>query len=307
MNLRIPGDGTFRLIDPLVGFKGKIATQVNRFPYSQNVFLMMKFREANRALADFIKETLERSGLRGVRADHPDWNITGNVYNPLAVIYCCKYGIALFDEAEKGQSYSPNVAYELGIMHIQGKNCLILRHASLPPTPFDLIKDLHAAYKKDLDVRAEVEKWTAQITAAKADNRLLGEMLLPPSSHSSHSEILPADEDLAASSFEWKAGEARGSYRKINWILWITNRGETAAGFRLHLVFKDHENFILHDLTESSAAPLKPGEHRELKSSVLLEEDLAERVKSIVVHLYPKHEVHPLPTLPRRKSQPSTG
>jgi hypothetical protein len=302
VNIQIPGNGTFHLIKPLVGFKAKIVAQVSRFPYSQNVFLMMKFREANKDLADFIIETLSRFGLHGVRADHPDWNITSNVYNPLAVIYCCKYGIALFDEAEKGQAYSPNVAYELGIMHIQGKECLILRHTSLPETPFDLIKDLHLPYKRELTVRPNVERWSAQIRSgsesvravsrrrnpllpAKTGHLPSGGMLSPPPGHGSRSEILSTDEDLVASGLGWKAAKARASNRKIDWSLRITNRGTTDAGYRLHLVFEDHESFMLHDLTETSVAPLKPGQHREHKSSVLLEEDLAERVSSIVVHV----------------------
>ena len=52
------------------------------------------------------------------------------------------------------QAYSPNVAYELGMMHSQGKECLIMKHASLPSVRFDLIKDLHEVYDRDLQVRA---------------------------------------------------------------------------------------------------------------------------------------------------------
>jgi len=124
---------------------------------------MMKFRATNQAMGDFIVESLERHGLRGVRADAQDWNITGDVYNPIAVLLCCKFGIALFDEAEEGQAYSPNVAYELGMLHLQGKECLILRHSSLPPVPFDLIKNLYEEYDKDLHVRRLVTKWAARI------------------------------------------------------------------------------------------------------------------------------------------------
>jgi len=111
-------------------------------------------------------------------------------------------------------------------------------------------------------------------------------MLSPPPGRGSRTEILPTDEDLAASCFVWKVGEARAPFREIYWSLRITNRGKVSVGFRLHMVLEDHEHFMLHDLTEVSEAPLKPGEHRELRSSVLLEEDLAERVKSIVVHVH---------------------
>jgi CheY-like chemotaxis protein len=127
-HLEIPGEGTFELIKPLIGFKADIEKRLMQFDYGKNVFLMMKLRSTNTDLSDYIIETLKENGLRGVRADQHEWNITKNVYNPIAVLYCCKFGIALFDEPEEKQAFSPNVAYELGIMHHQNKNCLILKH-----------------------------------------------------------------------------------------------------------------------------------------------------------------------------------
>jgi len=161
--LNIPGEGHFPLMKPLIGFKQDIERQLARFPYVENVFLMMKFRASNVELGEFIVENLRSHGLRGVRADGPEWNLTRNVYNPLAVLYCCKYGIALFDEPEPNQTYSANVAYELGMMHYQDKNCLILKHSSLPQLPFDLIKDLYVPYDKDLSLRRHIASWISQI------------------------------------------------------------------------------------------------------------------------------------------------
>ncbi|HYO16756.1 MAG TPA: hypothetical protein VE685_26460 [Thermoanaerobaculia bacterium] len=162
--LYIPGEGTFPLLKPLVGFKAEILSRLERFPYERNVFLMLRFRTANADLSDHIIETLARHGFQGVRADQPEWNITGNVYNPVAVLSCCKYGLALFDEPEEGQAFSPNVAYELGMMHLQRKSCLILRHASLPQVPFDLIKDLHWPYQSDSGVRELIDRWVGEIS-----------------------------------------------------------------------------------------------------------------------------------------------
>lgn len=159
----IPEEGSYELIKPLIGFKRDIERQLAQFKFSKNVFLMMKFRNTNKELSDYIIETLSTYGLRGVRADHEDWNITKNVYNPIAVLYCCKYGIALFDEPEEHQAYSANVAYELGMMHYQNKHCLILRHSSLPIVPFDLIKDLYMTYERDLQVRGIIASWVRQI------------------------------------------------------------------------------------------------------------------------------------------------
>jgi CheY-like chemotaxis protein len=159
----IPQEGHFELIKPLIGFKRDIESQIARFSFPKNVFLMMKFRDSNRELGEYIIENLAKHGLQGVRADQDEWNITKNVYNPIAVLYCCKYGIALFDEPEEHQAYSPNVAYELGMMHYQNKQCLILRHKSLPIMPFDLIKDLYQTYERDLQVRILIDGWIKQV------------------------------------------------------------------------------------------------------------------------------------------------
>lgn len=75
------------------------------------------------------------------------------------MLFCCKYGIALFDEPEEGANFSPNVAYELRMMHLQRKDCLILRHSTLPSMPFDLIKKLHVPYAENLEVEKRVEQW----------------------------------------------------------------------------------------------------------------------------------------------------
>src|ERR1700694_129505 len=99
----LPDGSSFSIIKPLVGFRSEIEEQIRKLPFEKNVFLMMRFRDANKAVSDFIIETLRAAGLNGVRADHADWNLTNNVYNPVAVLYCCKYGIALFDEAEANQ------------------------------------------------------------------------------------------------------------------------------------------------------------------------------------------------------------
>src|SRR4030095_2124698 len=161
--ITLPDGSSFSIIKPLIGFKSVIERQIRRFPYQKNVFLMMRFRDANKSLSDFIIETLKSAGLNGVRADQPEWNLTNNVYNLVAVLYCCKYGIALFDEAETNQAYNSNVIYELGMMHSLDRDCLILRNDSLPTVPFDLIKDLSLTYKGDLAVRTNVQIWLQRL------------------------------------------------------------------------------------------------------------------------------------------------
>ena len=161
--LVISNSEKYVLTKPLVGFKKAI--QEHSRDFDRNVFLMMKFRDSNKLVSEFIKRELEDNGFNGVRADQREWSITNNVYNPLAVLYCCKYGIALFDEPEEGNHFSPNVAYELSMMHLQGKDCLILRHKSLPEMPFDLIKDVHKTYSKDLEIQSLVRDWVTALAS----------------------------------------------------------------------------------------------------------------------------------------------
>lgn len=156
----------FRIIKSLKGFKGDIARHLRDNPYEKNVFVMMKFRPENEAFYEYIKTEVEAQGFVCVRADADEWNITNNVYNPLAVLYCCKYGIALFDKVENPddrQDYSANVAYELGIMQYQDKQTLILKHNSLPDVPFDLVKDLRKPYSKEIDFKRLFSQWLVEV------------------------------------------------------------------------------------------------------------------------------------------------
>jgi guanylate kinase len=163
--LSISAQESFPLIRPLFGYRAAMMEKLSRYPYHQNVFLMMKFRSANRDVFDYIATNLSERGLRCVRADQPEWRITRDVYNPIAVLYCCRYGIALFDEPEEHAAYSPNVAYELGMMHLQGKDCLILRHTHLPSVPFDLVSKVHKVYARDLELKRLINEWIEDISA----------------------------------------------------------------------------------------------------------------------------------------------
>ncbi|MFZ1515852.1 MAG: hypothetical protein WAT21_10655 [Saprospiraceae bacterium] len=149
----------YPLLKPLIGFKKEIQKEFNNYNFEKNIFLMMKYRSHNLRKYQFIKKIIENTGYSCIRADQPEVNITKNVYNPLAVIYLCKFGIALFDEAEDGSNFSPNVTYELGMMHTQGKECLILKHKSLPQLPFDLLKDLYVLYNDNLELEEIIGTW----------------------------------------------------------------------------------------------------------------------------------------------------
>lgn len=150
-------------LNALAFHKATLVKQLQQFPYEKNVFLMMKYRKNNEAFYGFIKNELARAGYNCVRADDPEWNLTYDVYNPIAVLYCCKFGIALFDEPEDGANYNPNVAYELGIMQNQGKSCLILKHSSLKGVPFDLVKELYKTYTREIEFQKIFKDWLISI------------------------------------------------------------------------------------------------------------------------------------------------
>ncbi len=159
----IDSNDTFDLMPSLVGHKVEMQRQIDKYDYSHNVFLMMKFRNNNYDIYKYIESELGKKGFRCIRADAPDWNITNDVYNPLAVLYCCKYGIALFDQPEKGADYNPNVAYELGVMHNQRKKCLILKHRCIKNVPFDIVKDLYVQYDKEIEFERILNNWICSL------------------------------------------------------------------------------------------------------------------------------------------------
>lgn len=162
--LEVTPKHSYKLVTPLIGYKGALEKKLSKHPFQKNVFLMMKFRgEKNDRVYQYIKKTLSAHDLNCVRADEGHWDITRNAYNPVAVLYCCKYGIALFDDPEPGNDYSPNVAYELGIMQNQGKECLILKSSAIKKVPFDLVKELYVQYKDNLELEGIVEQWISKI------------------------------------------------------------------------------------------------------------------------------------------------
>ena len=164
---------SYQIIDPLVKYKDKIKKMLDGFPFEKNIFLMIKFRPENYALRRYIEDELEKNGYNCIIADDPKWNITHNVFNPIAVLYCCKYGIALFDKPEVVKEekdvkdhkvyYNPNVAYELGIMHNQLKKCLILIHSTIESIPFDILKELRKTYTEDEEINKHFSDWLESI------------------------------------------------------------------------------------------------------------------------------------------------
>jgi hypothetical protein len=284
--IEVPGD-SFHVIKALIGYRADIQRQIKKYPFEKNVFLMMRFRSENKALSDFIIETLSGAGLKGVRADQPEWNITGNVYNPIAVLYCCKYGIALFDEAETNQAYNPNVIYELGIMHCLRRECLILRNDSLPAIPFDLIKDLYMPYKGELAVRTNIQLWLKKITPEsvkprahiKAGEKSELEYAAVTSQVDKTALVVGCPDEIAATDFSWQVTSGEKKAWKVPWNIKLTNNGPRAITVKVQVLFLDENGFALDDHTGLKTRAISPGETYLYKATAMMSPDLAERIR----------------------------
>jgi hypothetical protein len=286
--IEIPG-GSFRLIKPLIGFQDDIRRQLERFPFEKNVFLMMRFRKKNKALSNHIIKHLAAAGLNGVRADLPQWNLTKDVYNPIAVLYCCKYGIALFDEAEENQAYNPNVIYELGFMHSLGRDCMILRNDSLPPVPFDLIKNLYTPYAGNTAVRTNIQVWVQQIMPmserAQVGARSTPETKLENAAVSAQKEdknsVIESPESISASDLKWAFLSKTEKGWTVAWSINLTNKGHRAVHVKVQILFLDEKFFALDDHMGPSVllAPYIPYLYEAI---TVLSPDLGSRIRRAV-------------------------
>jgi len=141
----------------IVGWRSQIRAFVQKYPFDKSVFIMIRYRERNAEVIRALKDVLKKEGLRGVLAS--DHNLTDDLYNPIACLFCCARGIALFDQPESGQEFNPNVAYELGILHLLGRPCLILKHESLQTLQTDILMKLYEPYGTLGDLAKKVVDW----------------------------------------------------------------------------------------------------------------------------------------------------
>ncbi|MDP2690097.1 MAG: hypothetical protein Q8P48_08305, partial [Deltaproteobacteria bacterium] len=116
-----------------------------------------RYRDRNEALIKAIKSILSKTGHHGILAS--DHKLTDDLYNPIACLLCCSKGIAIFDEAETEEKFNPNVAYELGMLHLLGRPCLILKHQSLRTLQTDILMKLYSEYTTVVEARSHAQDW----------------------------------------------------------------------------------------------------------------------------------------------------
>jgi hypothetical protein len=146
----------------ILGWRREIEAFVAAHPFDQSVFIMIRYRDRNERLIDEIKSALDTHGYNGILA--ADHRLTDDLYNPIACLLCCARGIAVFDAPEAAQAFNPNVAYELGMMHLLGRECRILKHNSLKVLHTDILMKLYQPFGSLADARGIVESWVGNST-----------------------------------------------------------------------------------------------------------------------------------------------
>lgn len=277
------------MIKPLIGHQQEMERRLGKFPFEKNVFLMMKFRKENKDLSKYIINRLAAEGLNGVRADQTAWNITNDVYNPIAVLYCCKYGIALFDKAEENQAYNPNVIYELGIMHSLERECMILLDKTLPQVPFDLAKNLYAPYSNKKEIRRNIRLWTERILPqrplAPIPTRATAEVKLERAAVSARRKdkdsVIEAPESISATELSWQVASKDEKAWRLTWSVHLINKVRRTAKIKVQALFLDKQGFALDDHT-TKPLTLPPGGTYTSNATTALSSDLAVRVHRVV-------------------------
>lgn len=145
------------------GWSRQIRDFLQRNPFGRNVFIMVSYRANLNPLIEAVKAELVILGLNPVVAR--EHSLTNDLYNPIACLLCCSYGVAIFDRAQVTQTHNPNVVYELGMMQLLKRPCVILKHTSLRKMPTDLLSMLYEAYSSRQEAARRLGEWWARNNA----------------------------------------------------------------------------------------------------------------------------------------------
>ena len=146
----------------LLGWREDNRSFLHKHPFDNSIFLMVRYRARNDDLIQAIKKFASRHGYHIVLAR--DHRLTDDLYNPIACLLSCAKGLAVFDEPEDGQKFNPNVAYELGMMHLLGRDCRVLKHASLDVLLTDIHMKLYHEYSGLDEAAGVVDEWLGSPT-----------------------------------------------------------------------------------------------------------------------------------------------
>jgi hypothetical protein len=141
----------------LLGWIPRIREFLGKYPFENNVFLMVAYRSRLETLIKDISLSLKSSGMTPIVAR--DHRLTDDLTNPIACLLCCKYGIAIFDRGEKNQRHNSNVVYELAVMQFLQRPCALLKHQDVPSMPSDFNQKLYEPYRTRQQAVAKVQSW----------------------------------------------------------------------------------------------------------------------------------------------------
>ncbi len=160
---KCPQTGYIYLPEEIVGSKWKLYKFLIDHPFEKNIFIMTKYRNSNISHREIMNRVIREAGFYPVIAKNDI--IIDDLYNSIACLICSKYGIALFDKPEDQQIINPNVCYELGMMHLQGKKCLILKSNSLEKLQTDILQKLYKEYNESNldDLESKVKEWICKL------------------------------------------------------------------------------------------------------------------------------------------------
>lgn len=147
--------------NPILGWKSRMEAFLREHPFDNSVFIMVRYRKRNDELIKSAKDALQKGGLFGVVAS--EHSLTDDLYNPIACLLCCSRGIAIFDRAEKEQQFNPNVAYELGMLHLLNRRCLILKHKTLKTLQTDILMKLYEPFSGPTHVSNLTASWIQKL------------------------------------------------------------------------------------------------------------------------------------------------
>ena len=146
----------------LYGWAPQLRRFLKEYPFERNVFVMVSYRAKLAPLVKRVKKALIDLRLSPIVAK--EHSLTDDLYNPIACFLCCNYGVAIFDRAETTQMHNPNVVYELGMIQLLKRPCVILKHKNLKKMPSDLLTRLYEDYSSQDEAAKKIGDWWARIS-----------------------------------------------------------------------------------------------------------------------------------------------
>jgi len=152
----------------LLGWNSKMASFLDKHPFDKNIFVIARYAGKTEPVIRQAMETIrgfnecDKTFAPIIARDH---KITDDLYNPIACLLCCRFGVAIFDSVSALPAVNPNVAYELGMMHLLGRTCLILKDSKLTTMPSDILQKLYEPYSSTAEAGQKIAKWLHSLSA----------------------------------------------------------------------------------------------------------------------------------------------